>query len=159
MTDVAERTERYVADFAAFARNGASGAPAWLRELREEAIARFSELGFPTMKQEEWRFTSVAPITETHFAHPASRISHPALREIEAFVIGTGPRVVFVDGRYAPTLSTPADLVGGVRAESLAAALRTDAGGDPARVHLARPARGRNSAFAPPNTASLPAGA
>ena len=33
MTDVADRTERYVADFEAFARNGASGAPGWLREL------------------------------------------------------------------------------------------------------------------------------
>src|SRR2546426_229048 len=54
-------TEHYVRDFQAFASNGAAGAPAWLREIREGAIARFAELGFPTMKQEAWRFTSVAP--------------------------------------------------------------------------------------------------
>src|SRR2546430_4390398 len=67
MTEVADRNARYVAAFEAFARNGASGAPEWLRELRRGAIARFAELGFPTTKQEEWRFTSVAPIAEADF--------------------------------------------------------------------------------------------
>jgi Fe-S cluster assembly protein SufD len=161
MTDVADRTERYVADFEAFARNGAAGAPEWLRELREGAIARFTELGFPTMKQEEWRFTSVAPIAETRFtlAH-APRVPLPTPAEIERLCVGAGPRVVFVDGRHAPTLSTPVDLAGGVRAGSLAAALRTDAGRDElARAHLARHARWRESAFAALNTAFLADGA
>src|SRR6267143_4479798 len=149
MTEVVDRTERYVADFEVFARNGASGAPEWLRRLREGAIARFTELGFPTMKQEEWRFTSVAPIADQRFtlAHaPHSPLPAPA--DIERLCVGVGPRVVFVDGRHAPSLSTPADLAGGVRAGSLAAALRTDAGGELARAHLARHARWRESAFA-----------
>src|SRR5439155_1664893 len=129
MTDVAARTERYVADFAEFARNGASGAPEWLREIREGAIARFAELGFPTTKQEEWRFTSVAPIADAAFTlAPAPRSPLPAPSDIERLCVGAGPRVVFVDGRHAPTLSTPADLVGDVWAGSLAAALRTGRG-------------------------------
>src|SRR2546426_12562866 len=130
MTDVADRTEPYVADFEAFARNGASGAPDWLKELREGAIARFAELGFPTMKQEEWRFTNVAPIADQRFllAHAPSP-PLPALSDIERLCVGAGPRVVFVDGRYAPTLSTPADRGGGVRGGRLAPALQTDAGG------------------------------
>src|SRR2546422_4893899 len=68
MTQAPDVKERYVAAFKAFARNGAGAAPPWLHEIREGAIARFTELGFPTMKQEEWRFTSVAPIAETRFA-------------------------------------------------------------------------------------------
>src|SRR5881397_3649339 len=122
-------TEHYVRDFRTFASNGAAGAPAWLRELREGAIARFAELGFPTMKQEEWRFTNVAPIADQRFllAHAPSP-PLPALSDIERLCVGAGPRVVFVDGRHAPTLSTPGDLAGGVRAGSLAAAFRTDAG-------------------------------
>src|SRR2546429_207074 len=115
MTDVAGRTERYVADFAAFARNGASGAPEWLRQIREGAIARFAELGFPTTKQEEWRFTSVAPIAETRFSHPASRIPHPVLSQIESLLIGTRPRLVLIDGRYAPEPSSDAGQAGGGR--------------------------------------------
>jgi len=160
MTDVADRTERYVADFEAFARNGASGGPEWLRELRQGAIARFAELGFPTTKQEEWRFTSVAPIAETEFtlAH-APRSPRLAPADVEHLSLGAGPRIVFVDGRYAPELSAVASLPQGVRAGSLAAALGTDAGGELARAHLARHARWQESAFAALNTAFLSDGA
>jgi len=160
MTEVADRTQRYVSDFEAFARNGASGAPEWLRELREGAIARFSELGFPTMKQEAWRFTSVAPIAETRFA--LAHTAHPPLpttAEIERLCVGAGPRVVFLDGRHAPTLSTPVDMAGGVQAGSLAAALLTRVGGDLTRAHLGRHAHWRESAFAALNTAFLADGA
>ena len=160
MREITELTQRYVAAFEAFAGNGAGTAPPWLKEIRTQAIARFAELGFPTMKQEEWRFTNVAPIVEAEFtlAHtPRSPLPGPA--DIERLSLGVGPRVVFVDGRYAPALSTPADLVGGVRAGSLAAALRTEAGGDLARVHLARHARWRDSAFVALNTAFLADGA
>jgi Fe-S cluster assembly protein SufD len=156
MSEIADRTARYVADFEAFARNGASGAPAWLRELREGAIARFSELGFPTTKQEEWRFTSVAPIADARFTLPhGPRSPLPALADIERLCVGAGPRVVFVDGRHVPALSTPAELTGGVRAGSLAAALRTGADSELARTHLAHHARWRDSAFAALNTAFL----
>ena len=161
MTDVVDRTERYVAEFAAFARNGASGAPEWLREIREGAIARFAELGFPTTKQEEWRFTSVAPIAEAAFTlAPAPGAPLPAPSDIDRLGVGAGPRVVFVDGRHAPTLSTRVDLAGGVWAGSLAVALRTDARREElARTHLARHARWRESAFASLNTAFLADGA
>src|SRR3989449_3514926 len=160
MTQAPDVKERYVAAFKAFARNGAGAAPPWLHEIREGAIARFTELGFPTMKQEEWRFTSVAPIADQRFmlAHaPCAPL--PAPSDIERLCVGAGPRIVFVDGRHAPTLSTPADLAGGVRAGSLAAALGTDAGGELARAHLARHARWRESAFAALNTAFLADGA
>ena len=161
MTDVVDRTERYVAEFAAFARNGASGAPEWLKQIREGAIARFAELGFPTTKQEEWRFTSVAPITEAGFTlAPAPSSLLPAPSDIDRLCVGAGPRVVFVDGRHAPTLSTRVDLAGGVWAGSLAVALRTDARREElARTHLARHARWRDSAFASLNTAFLADGA
>ncbi|MGO9010930.1 MAG: Fe-S cluster assembly protein SufD [Bryobacteraceae bacterium] len=39
----------------------------WLQKLRENAFARFTELGFPTTRDEEWRFTNVAPIVRTLF--------------------------------------------------------------------------------------------
>jgi len=155
-------TEPYVKDFQAFASNGAAGAPAWLREIREGAIARFSALGFPTTKQEAWRFTSVAPIAATHFAPPASGVPPLALRDIAALsIIGTegGPRIVFVDGRYAPGLSSLTGLPEGVQATSLAAATRPGPGGELARRHLARYAPWQDSAFAALNTAFLADGA
>ncbi len=60
-------TAHFVAAYKAFAANGASGAPPWLKEIRERAIARFAEVGFPTTRLEQWRFTNVQPISETPF--------------------------------------------------------------------------------------------
>ncbi len=52
----------------------------WVLELREAGFHRFSELGFPTTRDEEWRFTSVAPIARHTFvpAPPGWGITLPA---------------------------------------------------------------------------------
>src|SRR5438270_4555511 len=76
--------------------------------------------------QEAWRFTSVAPIAETHFTLPGSRRPQLALRDVAALsALGAGPRLVFVDGRYEPGLSSLAGLPEGVQATSLAEATRS----------------------------------
>jgi Fe-S cluster assembly protein SufD len=153
-------TEHYLADFKRFAGNGAAGAPAWLKEIREGAIARFAELGFPTMRQEEWRFTSVAPIAETRFSLvPAPGGPLPTPLAIEPLLLGSGPRIVFVDGRYAPALSSGAGLPGGVHAGSLAALVRAGPSAELVRRHLTRYAAWQGSAFAALNTAFLADGA
>ena len=156
MTDV----DRYLAAFKAFAGNGAGRAPSWLKEIREGAIARFAELGFPTTKQEEWRFTSVAAIADRGFvlAH-APRAPLPTPSDIEPLCVGVGPRVVFLNGRHVPALSSGGTLPAGVRATSLAAALESDVAGELAREHLARHARWHDSPFAALNTAFLADGA
>jgi Fe-S cluster assembly protein SufD len=147
--------ERLVEAYRAFAANGASGAPTWLKELRDGGIARFGELGFPTTKQEAWRFTSVAALTETAFelAHPASRI--PQLAEIQPFLLGDGPRLVFVNGFFQRSLSTP--LSDRVRLDGLAQAL-ADAS-DLVRQHLGKYAGFADRPFAALNTAFVRDGA
>src|SRR5260221_4583742 len=72
MSQVAERVNnvsphaaRYIADYHGAA---SSSQPAWLTNLRESAIASFERLGFPTTRLEQWRFTSVTPISEKPFA-------------------------------------------------------------------------------------------
>ena len=100
--------EQLVGSYRAWASNGASRAPDWLRDLREGGIAHFHDLGFPNMKQEAWRFTSVAPIAEGSFeqAKPPARI--PRLEDIRPFLLfEAGYRLVFVDGFFQPALSTP----------------------------------------------------
>ena len=41
--------------------------PKWLKSLREEAFAYFTENGFPTVKNEDWKYTNVAPIAKEDF--------------------------------------------------------------------------------------------
>ncbi len=62
MTAVAEQTGAWLAEFTKL-----PAAEPWVQELRARAFSRFSELGFPTTHNEEWRFTNVAPIARTTF--------------------------------------------------------------------------------------------
>jgi Fe-S cluster assembly protein SufD len=102
-------TERYRAEFDRLAPTRA-GEPSWLRAARQAALERFQAAGFPTTREEDWRFTNVAPIARATL-RPAperkpGRVSAP---DIAALTFGEagGHRVVFVDGRYAPELSSP----------------------------------------------------
>ena len=100
--------ERIVGSYNAWAGNGAARAPEWLKEMRSGAIARFASLGFPNMKQEAWRFTSVAPLAEGSFelATPPARV--PTLDDIRPFLLfEAGYRLVFVDGFFQRSVSTP----------------------------------------------------
>ena len=43
---------------------GADHEPEWLAALRRLAWQRFQEIGLPTTKDEDWRFTPIAPIAQ-----------------------------------------------------------------------------------------------
>ncbi|MGH7400689.1 MAG: hypothetical protein ACRELW_24455, partial [Candidatus Rokuibacteriota bacterium] len=66
MTDQTTK-EAFLAAFAARERAGIMDGPAWLQEERRGAIARFAERGLPTTRDEEWKYTSIAPIATTPF--------------------------------------------------------------------------------------------
>ena len=59
--------ESYLRAFERTATPDKASAPDWARSLRLSAITRFETLGFPTTKNEDWHFTSVAPIAEREF--------------------------------------------------------------------------------------------
>ncbi|HMH49541.1 MAG TPA: Fe-S cluster assembly protein SufD [Candidatus Acidoferrum sp.] len=129
--------ETFLAAFADLDRRGLAG-PAWLRERRGEAIARFAEIGLPTPRDEDWKYTPLAPITATTFdvALDASDGREPSEDEIAPFCVGPASwsRLVFVNGRFSAKLSALRPLPGGVRVGSLGEALITDA--DVVRAHL-----------------------
>jgi Fe-S cluster assembly protein SufD len=132
--------------------------PAWVFPLRKAGIARFAELGFPTINDEDWRFTNVAPIAKLPFI-PSLSVSRGGLtkEEIGKFTFGdlAAHRLVFVNGHYLPDFSTPLD--GPVRAQSLASALTSQSG--LLEKHLAQHAEANNNAFTALNTAFFQDGA
>jgi Fe-S cluster assembly protein SufD len=131
--------------------------PTWLRNLRRAGNAHFTELGFPTTEDEEWRFTNVRPISEMQpQAAPANVKLTTA--EIAPFTYGnlTSRRLVFVDGQFHPELSTPGKN-NGVTVLSLAAAVQADE--DVLSEHLGRYARYDDNAFAALNTSLIEDGA
>ncbi|MGA7933066.1 MAG: Fe-S cluster assembly protein SufD [Kovacikia sp.] len=81
-----------------------------LAGLRDRATARVQELAIPSTKDEEWRFTDLSPLLQVNFQSVAGRVASPSLQlsDIEPFALSEaeGSRLVFVDGVYAPTLSS-----------------------------------------------------
>ena len=105
----AKLSDPYRAQFDYFAKEGTASDPAWLVPIREAALARFAELGFPTSRHEDWRFTNVAPITKLPF-HPVFQYSRQGLtaeriRQFD-FTALAAARLVFVDGHFSRELST-----------------------------------------------------
>ncbi len=121
-------TDAYVADFAAYARNGGKAEPEWLRETRRNGIDRFEALGFPTPRNEDWHFTSVSSIAESVFSPLRGASGQLSRDALVPFTFGQSdwPLLVFVNGRYDASLSTPSMLPAGVRVIELARALREE---------------------------------
>ena len=100
--------------------------PSWLLPLRKTGIANFAKLGFPTLHDEDWRFTNVAPLAKL----PLQPASEPANDTAAKTVLGKyifahlpGARLVFVNGYYSTALSSLRGLPSGVKMSNLAAAM------------------------------------
>ena len=116
--------ERYVAEFEAAADRRPAG-PAWLEARRRDAMERFTALGLPTTRDEEYRFTNVGPITATEFVRAAeASVDRAAIAE-HLYGDAVAAEIVFVNGRFAASLSRSERRPTGVVAGRLADHLQT----------------------------------
>jgi Fe-S cluster assembly protein SufD len=130
--------------------------PRWLEDLRGRASARFAQLGVPTVRDEEWRFTNVAPIAAQEFA-VAGPISGAAARLSGVAFADAPVRLVVVNGRFDATLSRTKALKGGAAVGSLASALTEHA--DVVQRYFGQVADFSTRAFTALNTALAQDGA
>ena len=115
--------EPYLRSFEAFARDGGASAPDWARALRLSAITRFETLGFPTTRNEDWHFTSVAPLADAALLPLTNPSGSVSASDLVPFTFGTDwHELVFVNGRFQPDLSRTGGLPDGVRVMPLARA-------------------------------------
>jgi len=120
-------TERdlVVAGFGEFAGSLAEGGPAWLPPLRSAAIEHFAELGFPTRKREDWKYTNVTPIAQAFAAAaPIANASTPRGLAAASSVAKAKRCLVFVNGQFAPEVSSPGELPSGAVVDGLSRVLR-----------------------------------
>ena len=123
MSSVAERTDVLLVEQSRFAKGRGALAPAWLRDLRERGRSRFAAVGFPTVRQEEWRFTNVAPVADTAFRLAEKTPTNAADLTARMRIPSTAARIVILNGQFAPELSSLDRLPRGLVAGSLANAV------------------------------------
>ena len=152
----ADHVSRYVSRYAA-ARGRLASEPSWLTAARDEALARFAAGGFPTTRDEEWRFTPVSAIVTTPFVQAEAVQTDAAALAPHLFGGSVAAELVFVNGRFAPSLSTVTNLPAGLEAGSLAQLLATRAA--IVEPWLTQSSRGQSSAFTALNTAFMEDGA
>src|SRR5215831_6364575 len=88
------------------ATNGLTPHPAWLVPVRKAGADRFTSLGFPTLAQEDWRFTNIEPLNDLDL-HPALTGSVTAeMVKRSTFGSLAAHRLVFVNGRFAEQYSS-----------------------------------------------------
>ncbi|HKU28554.1 MAG TPA: Fe-S cluster assembly protein SufD [Candidatus Sulfotelmatobacter sp.] len=119
MATAVQNVETYLENFAEFSKRAAGHNLPWMRKLRDEAFSRFCETGFPTTRDEDWRFTNISAIARTKFSLPSAAPAVPAESDLKPWIQDGMVRLVFVDGRFLGELSSVGSLPSGVRISSL----------------------------------------
>ena len=128
MATATQALAHYAETFTGLEKSTASE-PSFVRKLREEGFARFNEKGFPTIRDEDWRFTNLSSIAQTPFRLVRNGHHLPSQSDIAAYRLADAAcELAFIDGRFAPSLSSVRDLPKGVHAGSLAAEIATNPG-------------------------------
>ncbi|MBI5611552.1 MAG: Fe-S cluster assembly protein SufD, partial [Gammaproteobacteria bacterium] len=131
-----------------------AGGPNWLTALRAAASARTDTLALPGARDEDWRFTDIAPLRKLSFHSPAPATRALSIADIQEFLVPEAQaRLVFVNGRYAPQLSMHDRPPAGVTVTTF----RQASAGHAALIekHLGRHARFDRDAFPALNTSLM----
>jgi Fe-S cluster assembly protein SufD len=140
----------YLSSFEVFEKSLNGEAASSTHAIRKAAIARFAQLGFPTTRDEEWKYTDVAPLARVPFKpvldHRQDEVSK---RDIQRLTFGQRwPRIVCVNGHFSNELSSAPSvrrLGSGAKAGSLAEAMKRHP--EVLERHLTRYARYDDNAF------------
>ena len=160
--ELVKETNLYATAFREATRGRRSDEPSWLQSLRESSFDQFKRTGFPNIKQEEWKYTNVAPIAKGSFA--------PILVSNGTELTGTNglapftyeearqSRLVFVNGMLRKELSSMEAVPAGVIAMEFDAALRSSQYEPAIREHLEHYPYADDSGFSALNTAFFASG-
>ena len=97
----------------------------WLEEQRLKALSQFSEQGFPSSHEEEWRYTNVSAIEKKLFSPTINKtINLVDIEWLKLYQLQEAWSVVLVDGHFSAELSSLEDLPVDVLVMGMADALQ-----------------------------------
>lgn len=97
---------QYPAEYEKFSDALPGQSVTWLKLLRHDAAKHFSAHGFPSLREEEWRYTNVSAIEKKLFSPVVtSEIGAVEMDSLKQHLIADAWSVVLVDGHYSESLS------------------------------------------------------
>src|SRR5215203_3131432 len=154
VTELVKSENNYQAAF----RNVRESSPTapWLELVRASAIERFEQLGLPSVKEEDWKYTNLGTLAKESL-EPAQ--NSPSITDVSRFAYPetAGAHLVVVNGFLRDELSDTADL-GGIVATDLLSAVADARYSKMIRKYLARNAGYHNNGATALNTAFLQSG-
>jgi Fe-S cluster assembly protein SufD len=118
----------FLADFEAELSRLPGHGLTWLDSLRRGGIEQFRDLGLPTARVEDWKYTRLRPLEDTQFRPVTEADGSASVDQIPTLFAGdeSVPRIVFVNGCMRADLSRLDKLPDGVSVESLTDAMARD---------------------------------
>ena len=119
--------DRYIAAFKQ-AQADQTQAPDWLGSLREAGIANFAAHGFPTLKDEDWKYTNLEPITAQSFSSANGEAKSVDIGTVvdRAMVDPVAPRLVCIHGIYVAEFSQSSGAESGMVISNLIEFIKSD---------------------------------
>ena len=160
VTEIITRENSYHEAFRALQESQPNAPGSWLKRLRESAMESFQELGFPSVKDEEWKYTNVAPIARIDFKPATLTGAAPSgsdAGDLAAFGCSEAKdsQLVFVNGMLRSDLSSLTGLPPEVAAMDLSQTISDERYGEIAWKHLAQQADYVANGFTALNTAFI----
>jgi Fe-S cluster assembly protein SufD len=119
------KASRYAAEYSKIAPILCGQSLLWLEEQRLKALSQFSEQGFPSSHEEEWRYTNVSAIEKKLFSPTINKtINLVDMERLKLYQLQEAWSVVLVDGHFSAELSSLEDLPVDVLVMGMADALQ-----------------------------------
>lgn len=115
MDKTVEIKDWYLSNFGEFEKRLNGGKESFIHTKRKEALSNFSRLDFPTTKDEEWKYTSIAPLLKYNFVptYESKNVSKEFIKSL-LFDEMEHSLIVFINGRYSAEHSDLLNLPKGV---------------------------------------------
>jgi Fe-S cluster assembly protein SufD len=126
MTDRTHTKEWYLESFKAFEEGLNGQAAGSFHKIRKDAIKKFEEFDFPTIKNEEWKYTNIAQLLKYNFAKTGK--TSVSQEEIEKNLIHGLPEniIVLVNGVFNNELTKLLPQAKGVTVDSFSNVLKNN---------------------------------
>ena len=148
----------YISGFGEFEKRLNGGKGNFVHEKRKAALSNFSKLEFPTVKDEEWKYTSIAPLLKHNFTPSIEKKSvSKELIKSNLFDEMEHSLIVFINGYFSPEHSDLLNLPKGVVLGSIAAEIKSN--NKILQEHFSKYAEHQNNIFTALSTAYTEDGA